>query len=275
MGDQEQWQLDGSAPELYQRYLVPLVTAIWATDLVDRAALQPGERALDVACGTGVVARIAAGRAGRAGRVAALDLNAGMLAVARSIPAVTGAVIEWRDGSALALQLTDAEFDVTFCQLGLQFFPDQPKALEEMRRVLVTGGRLALSVYGPIEHNPATYALSTALDRHIGLDASVVKRAEHALGDTERLRLLVAEAGFRDVAIVTERKLIHFPSPTEYVRIQLAATPLASLAARYDAAAWRRLVDAVVEDVGAALTPYITDEGLIFPQEVHSVLATK
>jgi hypothetical protein len=102
----------------------------------------------------------------------------------------------------------------------------------------------------------------------------VAKRAEHALADTERLRQLVIGAGFRDVTIATERKLIQFPSPTEYVRIQLAATPLASLAAQYDAAAWERLVDAIVGDVGAALTPYVTDEGLIFPQVVHSALAT-
>jgi ubiquinone/menaquinone biosynthesis C-methylase UbiE len=274
MGDQEQWQLDGSAPELYQRYLVPAVTSIWATDLIDRAALRPGERALDVACGTGVVARIAAGRVGRTGQVAALDLSSGMLAVARSLPDVTGAVIEWRESSALALPFPDARFDVALCQLGLQFFPDRTAALREMRRVLVPGGRLALNVFGLLEHNPATYALATALDRHVDPDASVAKRTEHTLADTGQLRVLVANAGVRDVTIDTTRKLVRFPSPDEYVRIQLAATPPASLAARYDAAGRERLVEALVGDVGAALTPYVTGDGLTFPQEVHSVLAT-
>src|SRR5689334_8372947 len=159
--DSEHWQLEGSAPELYQRYLVPAVTGQWAADLVERAALQPGERVLDVACGTGVVARLAAARVGPSGRVAALDLNPGMLAVARTLPGEPGegaaAVIEWYEDSALALPFPEASFEVAFCQLGLQFFPDRPQALQEMRRVLVSGGRLALSVFGPIEHNPATF----------------------------------------------------------------------------------------------------------------------
>src|SRR5512133_2312200 len=103
MGAQEQWQLDGSAPELYQRYLVAAMTAMWAADLADRAALRPGEGVLDVACGTGVVARVAAERVGRTGFVAALDVNPGMLAVARSLPAAAGAAIEWHEASALAL----------------------------------------------------------------------------------------------------------------------------------------------------------------------------
>jgi ubiquinone/menaquinone biosynthesis C-methylase UbiE len=272
--DQEQWQLDGSAPELYQRYLVPAVTAVWAADLVDRAALREGERVLDIACGTGVVARIAAERVGAAGQVAALDLNPGMLAVARSLPPVNGAAIDWHEGSALALPFADAAFDAVFCQLGLQFFPDRPKALQEMRRTLVSGGRLALNVFGPIEHNPATYALATALDRHAGPGASTAKRTEHALADTEQLRRLVADASFHSIEIETVSKLVRFPSPADYVRIQLAATPLASVVAQYDTARRERLVEEVVKDVGAALTPYTTVEGLTFPQEVHCALAT-
>ena len=86
MGEQEQWQVAGSAPELYQRYLVPAITSLWARDLVDWSELRAGERVLDVACGTGVVARIAADRVGATGRVAALDINPGMLAVARALP---------------------------------------------------------------------------------------------------------------------------------------------------------------------------------------------
>jgi ubiquinone/menaquinone biosynthesis C-methylase UbiE len=272
--DQKQWQLDGSAPELYQRYLVPAVTALWAADLVERAALRDGERVLDIACGTGVVARIAAQRVGATGRVVALDLNPGMLAVARSLPPVNGAVIDWREGSALALPFPDAEFNVAFCQLGLQFFPNRPQALREMRRALVPEGHLALNVFGPIERNPAAHALAAALDRHIGPDASTAKRSEHALADTEQLRRLVADAGFHSIEIETVSKLVRFPSSADYVRIQLAATPLASLVAQFDTASGERLVEAALKDVGAALTPYTTVEGLTFPQEVHYALAT-
>jgi ubiquinone/menaquinone biosynthesis C-methylase UbiE len=273
MSEQEQWQLDGGAPDLYQRHLVPAVTAMWAQDLCDRAALAPGERVLDVACGTGVVARVAAAHVGAGGRVAALDVNPRMLQVARSLPAVTGATIDWHEASVLALPFPAGAFDVVLCQLGLQFFPDRPAALAEIRRVLPPGGRLALNVFGPIEHNPATRALADALDRHLGPAASVAKRTEHALADTAQLRALVRRAGFTDVVIATATKQVRFASGVDYVRVQLAATPLASVMAAHDGARRDRLVDAVTQDVCAALAAYDGDEGLGFPQEVHVVLA--
>jgi ubiquinone/menaquinone biosynthesis C-methylase UbiE len=275
MDDQQQWQLDGSAPEVYQRYLVPAVTALWAADLIDQVAPQPGDRALDVACGTGVVARLAAERIGPTGQVAALDLNPGMLAVARALPAVTGAKITWCEDSALALPFPEATFDVVLCQLGLQFFPDRPTALQEMRRVLKDGGRVGLSVYGPLEHTPATFALANALDRHIGPEASLAKRAEHALADTDELRKLIAGAEFHEVVISTATKWIRFPSPAAYVRVQLAATPLATLLSNYDAANRSWLVEAMIGDVSAALTSYVGENGLTYPQEAHTVLAAR
>ena len=230
---------------------------------------------MDAACGTGIVARVAAERVGTAGRVAALDLNPGMLAVARSLPAVAGSSIEWQEGSVLALPFPDAAFDVVLCQFGLQFFPHRPSALREFRRVLVGDGRLALNVFGPIEHNPATLALADALDRHIGPDASLAKRTEHALADTRELHALVSEAGFRDIEIGTADKLVRFPSVTDYVRVQLTATPLASLIDGYDDRRKELVVEALVEDVASALATYAGDDGLNFPQEVHVLLASR
>src|SRR5688500_1673112 len=146
--DKGHWQLEGSAADLYQRYLVPAITTKWAEDLVDRARPRMGEMVLDIACGTGVVARAAAKSSGR-GQVTGLDLNAGMLAVARSVPS-EGASITWMEGSALDLPFPRDCFDLVLCQLGLQFFPDQRRALSEMHRVLRSAGRAALSVYSPI-----------------------------------------------------------------------------------------------------------------------------
>jgi ubiquinone/menaquinone biosynthesis C-methylase UbiE len=273
---QEQWQLDGEAPVLYERYLVPAITAFWAADLVDRTNIRPGARVLDVACGTGVVARAAAIRVGGSGAVTGLDINPGMVAVARSLPADLGAAsIEWQEGSVLALPFQDAAFDVALCQLGLQFFPDRPTALGEIRRVLVPGGRTGISVFGPIEHNPATHALADALDRHVGPGSSLAKRNEHVLADTDELRMLLQEAEFRDVVIESATKTVRFPSATAYVRIQLAATPLATLVERHDASDRDRLIEAVAEDVGRALAVYAGDAGLTFPQEVHVALASR
>lgn len=269
----EQWQLDGDAAELYQRHLVPAVTAGWAADLVERAGLRRGERVLDVACGTGVVARAAAGRVGRTGHVAGVDINAGMLAVARSLPPDPGANIGWFEASALGLPFCAGSYDVVLCQLGLQFIPDRPAALAGMHRVLATGGRLGLTVYGPIEHNPAAFALAGALDRHLGPGASSIKRAEHALADPALLRTLAVGAGFSRVQIVTETRIIRFASAADYVHIQLTATPLASLRRQQVEGSIRHLAQTLIADVAAALRPHQADGGLAFPQEAHVLLA--
>ncbi|HKD98713.1 MAG TPA: class I SAM-dependent methyltransferase [Micromonosporaceae bacterium] len=273
MDDEDRWQVDGGGSVAYQRYLVPMVTAKWAVVLVDRVGLRPGERILDVACGTGAVTRVAAERVGTAGRVAALDINAEMLAVGRSLPPVAGAPIEWHEGSASDLPFPAGTFDAVVCQLGLQFFPDRPAALREMRRVVAATGRVALSVYGPIDHNPATRALAGALDRHVGPGASTVKRSEHALADRDELAGLVAAAGFDDVSVHTDHITVSMDSPAAYVRIQLTGTPLARLFADTPPAKRRRILDAVTADVEAELAPYTDAGGLRFPQEAHHVLA--
>jgi len=274
MDDQERWQVDDDAADAYQRFLVPAVTGPWASILVERVAVRHGERVLDVACGTGAVARLAAQRVGAAGHVTALDINPRMLEVGRSLPPVAGAAIEWLEGSALEMPLPDAAFDVVTCQLGLQFLPDRSRALREMRRVLSNTGRLALSVYGPIEHNPTTHALSESLDRRVRPGASLAKRTEHALADRDELRALVAEAGFEAVRVTTEHITVALKSAAEYVRIQLTATPLARLFTDFPAAERQRMLSEITGDLDAALAPYLRADGLFYPQESHIVLAT-
>ena len=141
MSDLEQWQVSGNAPQAYERYMVPTLFTPWAQELLARAALHAGERVLDVACGTGIVARLAAQRVGPSGYVMGVDLNAAMIETARTQTPPAGAPVEWREGDAHALPCADATFDVVCCQQGLQFFPDKPHALREMHRVLGPGGR--------------------------------------------------------------------------------------------------------------------------------------
>jgi ubiquinone/menaquinone biosynthesis C-methylase UbiE len=227
MVDRHHWQLDGSAPELYQRYLVPAITAKWAEDLVGRAQPRAGEAVLDIACGTGVVARLAAKRVGN-GSVVGLDLNKGMLAVAGTLPR-EGAPINWIEGSALDLPFSARKFDLVLCQLGLQFFPDQGRALREMRRVLSPSGRVALSVYSPIERTPGAHAFVLALDRVLGQTASKIKRGEHSFSAPDELKELLIDAGFAEVEVETVVQKIAFPSVLDYVRFQLLATPMAAL----------------------------------------------
>jgi ubiquinone/menaquinone biosynthesis C-methylase UbiE len=267
----EHWQLQGNAAELYERHLVRTMTGMWAADLVARVDLREAERVLDVACGTGVVARTAAERVGETGSVAGLDINPAMLAVARSSSQDAHPRIEFVQGSALHLPFDDASRDVVLCQFGLQFFPDRSRALSEMHRVLAPGGRIGLSVFGPIEHNPATFALAQSLDHHLGTAASQTKRAEHVLGYSTLVDKLVTEAGFSDVTITTETKLVHYSSATEYVTIQLTATPLTSLLA--EQLARRGMTEKITAAVVEALQPYEVNDGLEFPQEAHVLLA--
>src|SRR5881628_2301555 len=200
MSQQPDWTGYGaSAAELYERYLVPAIFEPWAMALVALAAPQPGERVLDVACGTGVVARLVAPHVGATGHVVGLDLHAGRLAVARALPPAPGAVVEWREGDALALPLAEAVFDLVCCQQGLQFFPDRRTALREMYRVLVPGGRLALNVWRALEHNPVALAMAQALGRHVSPEAEAFRHGPFTLGDAEALRALVIGAGFSEV----------------------------------------------------------------------------
>jgi ubiquinone/menaquinone biosynthesis C-methylase UbiE len=271
VNEQTRWQLGASAPELYQRYLVPAMTAIWAADLVDRVVLRPGQGVLDVACGTGVVAQLAVERVGDDGRVAAVDINPGMLDVARSLP-TSGGSIGWCRGDVTALPFADDAFDVVLCQFGLQFFPDRTAALRQIRRVLVARGLLAFNVFGPISDNPATHALADSLDVRVGPEASEAKRTEHALADLRELRELLERNRFGNVVIRTLSKMVRFASASDYVRIQLTATPLASLVSDYDTAQIEQLIAVLAADVGARLSDFIGPDGLSFPQVVHVVL---
>ncbi|NIX00730.1 MAG: methyltransferase domain-containing protein, partial [Phycisphaerae bacterium] len=130
----------GNAPENYERYFVPAIGAPVADDLIEVAALRPDERVLDVACGTGVVTGMASELVGDGGVVAGLDVNPGMLAVARATTP-SDATIEWHEASAEAMPFPDGSFDAVLCQMGIQFIPDKDAALSEMRRVLAPGGR--------------------------------------------------------------------------------------------------------------------------------------
>ena len=269
MSQRMDWTAYGeSAAEIYERHMVPAIFGPWAEDLLALATLKVGERVLDVACGTGVVARLAAQRVGPSGIVVGLDLNPGMLAVARTLPQ-QGAKIEWREGNVNAIPFPEATFDVTLCQQGLQFFPDRPAALREMRRVLVPRGRLALSVWRPMQHSPGFAALATALGRLIGPEAAAIMQGPFALGSADDLRALITDAGFGEVVVRPAAKALRFPSSEEFVRRYVAATPLAAVVAKAndDARA------ALITEVGAALKSSVDHQGLTFPIEAHLVLA--
>lgn len=222
MNTHEQWQLTMKAAELYERYPARYILGPWAPLLVDAAHPSAGERVLDVACGTGVIAREAAKRVGPAGRVVGIDLNPGMIAVARSLPALDGAPIEWVEGSALDLDLDNSSFNVVLCQQGLQFFPDKALALREMRRVLDRGGRLALSVW----NNIGLYntAVSAALAKFVNEDVAARFNASRKAHTADELQRLAAEAGFSAAEVSVGRINIRLPRIDKFVLDHLTAS---------------------------------------------------
>jgi ubiquinone/menaquinone biosynthesis C-methylase UbiE len=218
----------GNAPENYERYFVPAIGAPLAHDLIDAASLRPAEAVLDVACGTGIVARFAAERVGPTGAVAGLDVNPGMLEVARSVVASSG--IEWHEAGAEAMSLPDESFDVVTCQMGLQFFADKPGALREILRVLKTGGRLLINVPGP---TPDVFAiLEQALTRHLNPEVAGFVGQVFSLHDPGEIRRLLEAASFGSIDVEASTKSLHLGAPVDFLWRYVTSTPLVAAVAQ-------------------------------------------
>jgi ubiquinone/menaquinone biosynthesis C-methylase UbiE len=250
-----------SPAEIYERHMVPAMLASWVPDLLDLVALKPGERVLDVACGTGIVARQAASRVGAGGHVVGLDLNGNMLALAR----VLAPAVEWREGNAMALPFPTNAFDVVLCQQGLQFFPDINTALRETHRVLVPGGRFVAAVWCAIQSSPGHHALTRGLERHVGTEAAGLMSAVFGLGDAQALQTILEEAGFREVRVLREKRVARFPSPELFVRWVVVGSVLG----RTGVQVRDESLAAIIREVDGALQPYTGDDGLAFPMEAH------
>ena len=268
---EERWQMIGAGPDAYERHLVPAIFAPWATVLMDLAQLRPGERVLDAACGTGIVARAALSRIGAAGQVTGVDLNPGMLDVARAVAGEAGQAIAWREGNLESLPFADGVFDVVLCQQGLQFCPDKAAAVSELHRVLREGGRLALSVWRDIRHFPYMIAITSALADHVGAEASRRMSAPCSFGSADALRDVMKQGGFKEVQIRIDVLPMRVPSLEEFLPAQFVATPIAADIGALDEPARVAFFD----DIRRRLLPYMDDAGLAVPFEAHSVVATR
>ena len=268
MSELSGYQVSGSGARMYEKYST-LFMRQFVPDLLEIAALKPGERVLDLACGTGVVARQAAAIVGLAGQITGLDINAGMLAVARGITPELGAPITWVEGSAVSMSLPSASFGVILCQQGLQFFPDRAAALREMLRVLAQDGRIAVSVW----KSPSPYndAVGEALDRFADADIAVKYRDARIVPGADTLRELIAAAGFRKVEIHPRTVTIHVPEIEKFVLGHLSGSPVAKAITNLgekDRFAFARRVK-------ESLQRYARGDGVAYPDEVNIVTAFK
>jgi SAM-dependent methyltransferase len=197
-----------SPAEVYEELFVPALFRQWGSVVADAAEIGPGQRVLDVACGTGVLACAAAERVGADGAVVGLDANPDMLAVARR----KDTRVDWRDGKAESLGFADESFDAVVSQFGLMFFEDRISALREMMRVLRRGGHLAVAVCDSLDRSPGYAALAELLGRLFGDDVAAAFRAPFVLGDPDRLLALSAEAGIAGAEVTRHEGTVRFAS---------------------------------------------------------------
>jgi SAM-dependent methyltransferase len=258
-------QVSTSAAEIYEEFFVPALFLEWAPRIAEAAGVEPNQRVLDVACGTGVLARAVAERVKPGGTATGLDINEGMLAVARrKAPA-----IEWRHGAAEALPFDDAAFDVVVSQFGLMFFQDRAQAIGEMLRVLRPDGRLAVAVWASLDRTPAYRAFASLLDRLFGAGAAEALRSPFVLGDTAGLRALFRDAGVPDAQLVTHEGRGRFPSLESWVFTEVKGWTAADL---IDEAGYRRLL----AEAERELRPFVAPDGTVtFAMSAHIVTTTK
>lgn len=222
MSESERGQVSRGAADVYEDFFVPALFLPWAERLTKLANPRPGERVLDVACGTGALARAVARRVGP-GAVVGVDVNEAMLDVARR----RAPDILWRQGRAEALPFDAGSFDVVTCQFGLMFFEDRRGAVREMSRVLRPGGRLVVAVWAALESSPGYAALADLLQRVLGSEAADGLRPPFSLGSAPALRSLLDHAGLTGVEVRVQTDTARFPSLRSWVQTEVKGWTLA------------------------------------------------
>jgi SAM-dependent methyltransferase len=221
-GDTETFQLSLEAAQYYEAQFVPGIFAEWAPLLAEIAAVRPGHEVLDVACGTGIVARTVADRLGGDGRVVGLDLNPNMLTVAQRVRPD----LDWRQGDAGRLPFPDASFDRVLCQMALMFFPDRSAALGEMARVTRAGGIVAVCVPAALEDQPAYRPFVEMAVGVAGAEARSLLGAYWACGDLTALTGQLTDVGLEVVDTWTHLGTATFGSADELTATEVHGSPL-------------------------------------------------
>jgi ubiquinone/menaquinone biosynthesis C-methylase UbiE len=253
-------------PEMYERWLVGPLFRPWAEMTFDQVTLSPGDRVLDIACGTGIVARLARDLLRGSGQVVGVDISPDMLGVARAV----APSVDWREGNASALPLRDGEkFDVVVCQQGLQFFRDKPAAAAQMRRALASGGKLAVSTWRSDDEIPFFLELRRVGERHLG----AILDQRYSFGDPAPLEALLRDAGFHEVRSRTISRRIRFEDGAPFVRLNAMALVGMSAAGKLMGDEERkRIMEAIVGDSLPVLKHYPDGSGVGF--ELRTNLAT-
>ncbi len=215
-------QVTDAAAEIYEEKFVPALFGQFAVPLVAEAAVGPGDSVIDVATGTGIVARAAVDKGAT---VVAVDINEGMGSVARRL----APTVKFITAAAEDLQFGDDQFDAAICQFGLMFFTDKVKAVAELARVTRPGGRVAISVFDTWENSPGYCDLIPLIEELVGSDAAEALKAPFCLGDVAVLRELLRDGGLHNARIIDFAGVVRQPSLDDWLDTEIGGWTLASM----------------------------------------------
>jgi ubiquinone/menaquinone biosynthesis C-methylase UbiE len=234
----------GSIPEIYDRFLVPLIFEPYARDLAERLAKLKPRDVLEIAAGTGVLTRAIASRLDALARIVATDLNQPMLDHA-ALKQAGDRRIAWRQADALVLPFEDQRFDVVACQFGVMFFPDRVQGYKEARRVLRPGGHFFFNVWDRLSENEFAHVVTEALATLFPQDPPrFMARTPHGHHDVAKIREELTAAGFASISIETLEERSRASSPRDVAIAYCQGTPLRNEIEARDAS---RLEDATHE----------------------------
>jgi ubiquinone/menaquinone biosynthesis C-methylase UbiE len=261
----ETFQLNSSAAAIYEEQKVPAIFLPLAEATLDAVPLFGDDSVLDVACGTGIVARKARERVGPSARIVGVDLNEGMIGAARNLTDTCSRSCEWHTADVTKLPFEDGTFSVAFCQQGLQFFPDQELALREIKRVLQPDGRIALTVWS--EANDLFKALAESFRRHVSDEVAERSLAPFNSPGADALSSLVSGQGFSDVSarVLTVERVLNDPENT--IPKEIMGNPIGLAVLERGDAVMRRIVYEVIE----ALSGYRRGLCFVFPTHTHLI----
>jgi ubiquinone/menaquinone biosynthesis C-methylase UbiE len=251
----------------YESLFVPALFEQWTKHLIEGAGIESGSQVLDIACGTGVLARRALSRTRPGGRVVGVDPAPGMLFAAREIEPR----VEWVLCSAESLELENETFDCVISQFGMMFFKDRQKSADEMFRVLKSGGSLAIAVWNTVEQNPAYADIIAVLQEQVSTAAADALRLPYSLGNTTEVTTSLKNAGFGSIGVETKSEMARFPSSRHMVEAELRGwLPL------FDIFLSEAEIDDVLVESDGILSKYTGPSGeAIFPTSAHVITARK
>jgi ubiquinone/menaquinone biosynthesis C-methylase UbiE len=255
-----------SFAEIYERVLVGPLFRPFAEQLIARLNATADDSVIDVACGTGIAARIARETLGPNARVVGVDVAPTMLAVARK----ADPTIDWREGNAAALPADAGQFTCAACHQGMQFFPDKANVAREMRRVLAPGGRLAIATWCSLQDLRVALELNDIAERHVGSIVDV----RHGLGNADALEALLKVAGFHDVALETVSHDVRFGDGALYARLNaMAVIGMSEKGKTLNEAERGELAGRIAADSSDVIARSTTDGVFVLPLATHIATA--